>query len=216
MKKTFNILFFFILITPTFCQEIKNIKEIGLNIPSLIGKTLEIKGLYTNNNFFSISAYSGVMFPNKLQLSYVKIGDYTDDHLSSGVYFGFGTRFTPRKNINGDHFFMGFRLISGYFLQSAMPWEDYQEHFIDNIIPDDYYFINGRVHSKGIYFGFAGEIGSHFELKDKIGLDVGLEIGISLYESKFQVSKYYNRLPGIGVYHVKLIFCPYYIMKKNR
>ncbi len=199
-----------------FCQETKNIKEIGLNTPSLIGRTIEIKGLYFNNKFFSYTAYTGFMFTNELQRTYFKIYDYTDDHLSSGLYSGIGVRFTPRKNIDRNHLFIGFRIIYGYFIQSATYPDDFEEHFRDRIIPDDYYFKNDRVYSKGIYFGIAGEIGTYIEILKKIGIDVGLEIGFSLYESKRQVSSYYNRLPGIGCWNIKGILSPYYIIKKNK
>ena len=187
------------------CQTEKgNYFSIGLNFPPFIGRTIELKSVYAYHSLYCWTITSGVMFNNQYAAKWGLPYDGTDDHINSGIYIGIGNRFTPRKSILRNYPFIGGKIYSGYFKQSAT----YDSQLL--IFSNDFYFVKDRVYSEGIYIGIAGEIGFAFMIKRKLNLEIGFEYGHELYTTNRRISSFYSRFPGMGIFHSKGLLTLFY------
>ncbi len=191
----------------TWCQD-KNALSIGSNLPPLLGNTYTLFSEIIPNKKYTLNLELGGMFNNDLQGSFTKEGTGRSDHINSGYYISTGIRFTPRQKINQSYFFIGTKLLGGYFEQSAVPWEDFESFFADRTIPEDYYFKDNRVYSEGYYFGFAAEIGYNIRILKKIHIELGLQGGRHFFTTKRQVDQIFSILPGLGALNVVGILRP--------
>jgi len=196
-------------------QVIKRMIGVGLNLPSLIGNTIAFDGELTQNRLFLYTIGLGGMLNNKLQGTFTKIGEATYNHENSGVYSSFGIRYTPRKEFNNIYFFVGAKLLGGYFKQSASYEEPFEDWFRDGEIPDDFYFSGNRVYSKGFFTAFAVESGMNIIIIGNFHAEVGLQYGHHFYTTKKQVSNISSILPGLGSMNFVGIFKLKFVIKKN-
>jgi hypothetical protein len=164
----------------TFAQEdiLKN--SIGLNIPSLIGKTIDFK--YENNfkSHCSFQVALGLMSNNTLKGSLLKISDGTNNWENSGAFTSFGYRYKTSKEINRNTLFIGAKSISGYFHQIA--------ENIENETP---------IERSGFFTAIGIESGFELRIIDKLNLEMGIQFSPVIYSYK-QASRYFSVLPGIG------------------
>jgi hypothetical protein len=173
-------LFLILVFKVNFAQELGFKKSIGLNIPSLIGKTIDLK--YENNyrSHCSFQIALGLMVKNKLKGSLLKINDGSNNWENSGAYTSFGFRYKTNKEINRNTIYFGAKSISGYFFQKA---ENYK-----NEIP---------IEKSGFFNAIGFESGFELRIIDRINLDMGFQYSPVLFSNK-QASQYFSVLPGIG------------------
>jgi hypothetical protein len=177
-----NCITFLLILTSNVIFAQKDIlkKSIGLNISSLIGKTIDFK---YENNFKSHCSFQiaiGLMIKNKLMGSLLKISDGTTDWENSGAFTSIGFRYKTSKEINRNTLYFGAKSISGYFIQIA--------ESIANEIP---------IESSGIFTAIGIESGFELRIIDKLNLDMGIQFSPVIYSNK-QASQYFSVLPGIG------------------
>ena len=171
----------------------------GMNLPPLIGKTLAISTELTSHRNYSFTVGVGAMTNCTLPRQYRHpVGEGTYNHSNSGVYTSIGIRFTPQKKINSTHFFIGGKLLGGYFKQSAEFRVPFENWFKDNQIPEDFYFIEDRVYSEGFFVGYAIESGINIKLTGHFHTEIGLQYGNHIFTTKKQVSSISSILPGLG------------------
>lgn len=176
------ILIFILLtfLTESYCQDIINKYSIGLNLPSLAGHTIDLK---IENNWkphWTMQLGLGIMINNKIKGSWVKVNDGTRDWENSGLFTYFGVRYNTRKEIAKNTFFVGSKLINGYFIQYADNYE--------NEIP---------LKRTGYFLAVGLETGLTIKAYKKISTDIGFQYSPVLYSER-QVSNRYSVLPGIG------------------
>lgn len=177
----------------------------GLNFTTFIGKTIEIKGVYTNHPLYYRTITSGIMFSNHYAARRGDPYDGTSDHINSGIYLGIGSRLTPGKSFLSNYPFLGAKVYSGYYKQSA----NYDTQLF--VFSNNFYYEKDRVYSEGIYVGIAGEIGYVFLIYNRINLELGFEYGHELYTTHRRISSHYSRFPGMGIFHLKGLVAVYYI-----
>ncbi len=208
MKRLLLLSFFLTTFPICKCQtEENNYFSIGLNFPTFIGKSLELKSVYAYNPIYNWTITTGIMFNNGYAAKFGLPYNGTDDHINSGIYIGIGSRLTPRKSLLSNYPFLGGKIYSGYFKQSAT----YDSQIF--IFSDDFYYFNDRVYSEGMYIGIAGEIGYAFMIKRRLNIEIGFEYGQELYSSDHIISNFYSRLPGMGIFHTKGLLTLYYKFK---
>jgi hypothetical protein len=209
-------LFILLLIFPVFLksQEATHRMGIGLNLPPLIGNTIALDFECTNNEHYSLTFGIGGMLKNKLPGTLYMIGESTNDHESSGVYSTFGIRYLPGKTMQRIRFFAGTKLIGGYFKQSATFEKPFEAWFRNGQIPKDYYFVDDRVYSEGIFAAIAIESGIDLKISNRFHTEFGLQGGYHFYKSKRLVSSRSSILPGLGALNiVGILKIKYMIMK---
>lgn len=196
------------------CQDDKTI-GLGLNLPSLIGKTISLDSDIARNNMYTYSFGIGGMLNNTLSGTLHKIGEATYNHVNSGFYSSGGLRYNPRKEINTTYFFVGIKLLGGYFIQSAEYHQPFEEWFRDNKIPEDYYFINDRVYSEGFFTAIALETGINVKFTNRFHTEIGFQGGHQIYTTRRQVSSMSSILPGLGALNISGILKIKYIIENN-
>jgi len=189
---------------------------LGLNLPPLIGKTVSFDTDLINNKLYSYTLGIGGMINNTLPGTLHKIGQSTYNHENSGIYISGGMRYTPGKDINKTYFFIGAKILGGYFKQSADYHEPFEEWFRDNIIPKDYYFENEKVYSEGLFTAFAFETGINIRFNNKLHTELGLQGGHHFFTTKRQVSNMSSILPGLGALNIAGILKIKYLIEINR
>ncbi|MDF1573127.1 MAG: hypothetical protein P1P82_16085 [Bacteroidales bacterium] len=188
---------------------------VGWNLPALIGKTIVFDADISKNKFYGYSIGIGGMLNNSLRGTLYEIGEATYNHENSGYYFSGGLRYTPRKEFNQTYFFIGVKLLGGYFLQSAEYHEPFNEWFRDNKIPEDYYFEGDKVYSEGLFTAFVFETGINVKFTNRFHTEIGFQGGHHIYTTKRQVSSISSILPGLGALNIAGILKIKYIIEKN-
>lgn len=167
-------------LTEIFGQEFNHKYSVGLNLPPLIGHTIDLK---IENNWkphWTMQLGLGIMIDNKIIGSWVKVDDGTMDWENSGFFTSFGLGFNTRKEIEKNTFFVGCKLINGYFIQYADNYE------------------NDMPFKRTGYFVAVGlETGLTIKIFKRISTDIGLQYSPVLYSNR-QASKWYSVLPGVG------------------
>jgi len=202
MKLKTNILAILLLITLTVSAQEKTLYSLGTNLPPIIGNTFTLNAELIPAKNYTANVEFGIMINSRLQGSYSKIGTGRSDHINSGQYLSAGLRFTPRKEANQTYFFVGIKILGGYFKQSAEMCDDFETFFKDSVIPTDYEIKGNRVYSAGYYIGLAGEIGMNLKITYRYSLEFGIQGGHHLYTSKRQVDNVFSYLPGMGSLNV--------------
>jgi hypothetical protein len=208
------ILLFFL---PVFLksQEATHRIGIGLNLPPLIGNTISLDVECTNNEHYSLTFGIGGMLKNKLQGTLYKIGESTDNHESSGIYSSIGIRYLSGKTMQRIRFFAGTKLIDGYFKQSATFEKPFEDWFRNGQIPEDYYFVDDRVHSEGLFAAIAIESGINLKITNRFDTEFGLHGGYNFHKSKIMVSNRSSILPGLGALNIVGILKIKYLIVKH-
>jgi hypothetical protein len=179
MRNIFTIALLAFLIE-TYGQNTNHKYSVALNLPPLIGHTIDLK---IENNWkphWTMQFGLGAMIDNKIKGSWVKVGDGTTDWTNSGFFASFGIRFNTRKEIEKNTFFAGLKLIDGYFIQHAKNYE--------NDIP---------IKRKGNFLAAGLEAGITIKVTKKVSMDTGLQYSPVLYSNR-QASEWYSILPGVG------------------
>jgi len=202
MKLTTTILVFLLLTKVTVSAQEKTLYSLGTNLPPIMGNTFTLNAELIPPKNFTTNFEIGIVINSRLQGSYTKIGTGRSDHINSGQYLSTGFRYTPRKYLNQTYFFVGIKILGGYFKQSAEMWDDFETFFRDGIIPTDYEIKGNRVYSEGYYTGLAGEIGMNLKVTNRFNLELGIQGGNHLYTSKRQVDNVFSYLPGMGSLNV--------------
>ena len=167
-------------LTETYGQDNIRKYSVGLNLPSIIGRTIDLK---IENNWkphLTMQFGLGAMIDNKIKGSWVKVGDGTIDWINSGIFVSFGIRFNTRKEIEKNTFFIGAKMIDGYFIQHA-----------------DYYENDVPFKRTGYFLAVGLESGITIKVIKKVSMDIGFQYSPVLYSDR-QASKWYSVLPGIG------------------
>jgi hypothetical protein len=167
-------------LTETFGQDNIRKYSLGLNLPPLIGHTIDLK---IENNWkphWTMQLGLGAMIDNKIKGSWVKESDGTMDWNNSGLFTSLGIRFNTRKEIEKNTFFVGGKLIEGYFIQHADNYE--------NDIP---------FKRTGYFVAVGIETGLTIKVIKKLSMDIGFQYSPVLYSDK-QASYRFSILPGIG------------------
>ncbi len=198
MKLILKLLAFVLLTNLSVSAQEKIVYAVGTNLPPIIGNTYTLNAELIPQKNITANVEIGIMIDSKLQGSYTKIGTGRSNHINSGQYLSAGLRYTPRKSSNQTYFFIGAKLLGGYFKQSAEMWEDFASFFRDGTIPADYEIKGDRVYSKGYFMGLAGDIGVNLRITNRFHLELGIQSGHNLFTSKRQVDNVYAYLPGIG------------------
>jgi hypothetical protein len=169
-----------IFLTSTYGQDNSRKYSIGLNLPPLIGQTIDLK--FENNwkPHWTAQIGLGFMIDNKQKGSWSKVHDGTKDWKNSGMFSSVGIRFNTRNDIEKNTFFFGTKLLGGYFLQSALNTQN-KETF----------------EMTGYYFAIGYETGATIKVYKKLSVDIGLLYSPVLYSDK-QASYRFSILPGIG------------------
>jgi hypothetical protein len=167
-------------LTETFGQDNTHKYSVGLNLPPIIGHTIDLK---IENNWkphWTMQLGLGAMIDNKIKGSWVKVDDGTMDWVNSGFFTSFGIRFNTRKEIEKNTFFVGVKMIDGYFIQHADNYE--------NDIP---------FKRTGYFLAVGLESGITIKFIKKVSMDIGFQYSPVLYSDR-QASKWYSVLPGVG------------------
>lgn len=215
MKLKIKLLAFVLLTNLSVSAQEKTVYSVGTNLPPIIGNTFTLNAELIPQKRITANVEIGIMIDSKLKGSYTKIGTGRSNHINSGQYLSTGLRYTPRKNSNQTYFFIGAKLLGGYFKQSAEMWDDFASLFKDGIIPADYEIKGDRVYSEGYFMGLAGDIGVNLKITNWFHLELGIQGGHNLYTSKRQVDNVYSHLPGIGALNFVGIVRTKFIIGKN-
>ena len=175
----------------------------GINLPTFIGKSLEVRSVYANHRFYNWTFCPGIMFANRDATTVGKDYPGTSVVYNTGIYLGLGGRFTPRKSLQSSYPFFGVKLIPGYFKQ----WSTYSP---SAQFQNDFYFIGNKVYAEAVSVLMAEELGYAFLVKRKINIEIGLEYGQKLFTSNTAFPPQNSRLPGMGFFHLKGIVAVYY------
>ena len=202
MKLKTKILAFLFLTTLTVSAQEEVLFSVGTNLPPIIGNTFTLNAELIPPKNFTANVEIGIMINSRLQGSFTEIGTGRSDHINSGQYLSAGLRFTPRKRANQTYFFVGVKVLGGYFNQSAEIWDEFETFFRDEIIPTDYEIKGNRVYSKGAFIGLAGDIGINVKVSNRFNIEFGIQGGHHVYTSKRQVDNVYSYLPGMGALNV--------------
>lgn len=174
------IIAFFTCLTQGITQE-KNYKyAIALNIPPIIGHTIDLKFEYDWKPHWTFQLGAGYMINNKIKGSWKQVDDGTSNWNNSGFFASLGARFNTRKEINKNTFFVGTKLINGYFDQQAY---------------DDEYDI--PINSTGYFIAAGIETGVTIKIFERLKSDIGFQYSPVIY-SDSQASNFYSILPGTG------------------
>jgi hypothetical protein len=168
------------ILTETSGQDYFHKYSVGLNLPPLIGHTMDLKIENNLKPHWTMQLGLGMMIDNKIKGSWVKLHDGTSDWQNSGLFASFGIRFNTGKQIKKNTFFVGSKLISGYFVQQAVNSED-----------------DTRFRKTGNFVAAGLETGITISVLKNISLDVGFQYSPVLYSDK-QASSWYSVLPGVG------------------
>ena len=113
MKQIIIIISFLTVFQECNCQsDSKTYISLGLNFPAFLGRTLELKGIYARNAWYSWTITSGIMFNNQYAAKWGNPYDGTSNHINSGIYMSLGNRFTPRRSLMNNYLFIGGKFIS--------------------------------------------------------------------------------------------------------
>ena len=153
----------------------------GLNLPPLIGHTFDLKIEKHPRPHWTYQWSAGLMINNKLRGTYYKVGDGIKDRSNSGAFTSIGARFNTRKEINKSAYFIGYKLIGGYFVEKGST-------------PDD---INKPIRNTGLFAAAALETGTTIRFTNRFHLDIGFQYSLPFYTDD-QVSIHHSVLPGIG------------------
>ena len=167
-------------LTVTFGQDNAHKYSVGLNFPPIIGHTIDMK---IENNWkphWTMQLGLGAMIDNKTKGSWVKVDDGTMDWVNSGFFTSFGIRYNTRKEIVKNTFFVGSKLINGYFIQYADNYE--------NDVP---------FKRTGYFIAVGLETGLTIKMFKRISTDIGFQYSPVLFSDR-QASKRYSVLPGVG------------------
>lgn len=189
--------------------------SVGTNLPPIIGNTYTLNAELIPQKKFTANAEIGIMIDSKLRRSFTLKGTGRSSHINSGQYLSTGLRYTPRTSFNQTYFFIGAKLLGGYFKQSAVMDIDFAEFFKDGSIPADYEIEGDRVYSEGFFMGLAGDIGVNLKITNRFHLELGIQCGHHLYTSSRQVDIVYSRLPGIGTLNMVGIVRTKFVIGKN-
>ena len=175
---------------------------IGLNLPPIAGNTLDLKIESNPRPHWTHQLATGVMINNKIPGSLLKKGDFTRDWVNSGAFASLGVRFNTRKQINKSTYFIGSKLIGGYFDQSGTSnWDN----------------TNQAIRETGLFAAVGLETGATIKFTDRFHLDIGFQYSLPFYTDK-QVSGLFSVLPGIGaIMNLQGIVTPkFYIGRRKK
>lgn len=171
---------FLVIVVQCYGQEVKPKFAIGINLPPLVGKTIDLKLERICNNHWTMLIGLGAMKDNKLQGTFFKLDDGMSNHINSGLFASLGIRFNKRKEIVRNGIFIGGKLIGGNFDQQATE--------------DETGAVIGR---KGNFLAMGFESGVTLKIYKRLGMDIGIQYSPVLFSDK-QVSGRFSILPGIG------------------
>jgi len=180
MKKLILTLVAILITLHSYTQETQGKYSIGLNLPPLIGKTIDLRFENNLNPHWALQLSAGVMIDNHMKGSVYKVYDGLSDFNNSGFFASAGIRYYHHKEVKKSALFAGVRIISGYFDQSGR----YEEG-------------HNQVSESGYFIATGIEAGVTWRLSDKFKLDTGLQYSPVIYADR-QVSRFFSVLPGIG------------------
>lgn len=188
-----------------FSQKIFDNVAIGINLTPLISNTLDLKFEINPHRNWTYQLSAGGMLNRKTQ--YISKSDYTDDHISSGIFTSVGQRYNTRKEINKSTFFLGWKFIGGYFDQRGIQYP---------AIYDTITEIGAPVHKTGFFIAVGVETGSTIKITDRFWFDMGIQFTPPIYKDE-QVSELYSILPGISPFLNLQVFIvsKFYITKQH-
>lgn len=171
---------FLVIIVHCYGQEVKPKFAIGINLPPLVGKTIDLKLEGICNNNWTMLIGLGAMEDNKLQGTYFKLDDGMSNHSNSGLFATIGIRYNDSRKMAKARLFFGSKLIGGSFNQQATE--------------DETGAVIGR---KGNFLAMGFESGVTLKIYKRLGMDIGIQYSPVLFSDK-QVSGRFSILPGIG------------------
>lgn len=156
---------------------------IGLNLPPMLGTTLDIGFERNIKPNFSVEISSGYVFNSKLN-SLFKKGSLFDLDKKSGFFLKLGARYNFRKDLSKFAPFLGLNIVN------AIAMEEGIYVGLDN--PNIPYPINNNSYNLGI----SGIIGFTSPADKKLNVDVGIQAGRLLVDNLMDFHSY---MPGMGV-----------------
>lgn len=171
---------FLVVLMQCHGQEVKRQYAIGLNLPPLLGKTIDLRVEKNCNAHWTGQVGLGAMKDNKLQGTYFKLDDGMSNHINSGLFATGGIRYNVSRKMAKPRLFFGSKLIGGSFNQKATEDE------------------TGAVISrKGNFLALGFESGVTLKIYKRLSMDIGIQYSPVLFSDK-QVSGRFSILPGIG------------------
>lgn len=171
---------FLVIVVQCHGQEVKRQYAIGLNLPPLVGKTIDLKLERICNNNWTMLIGLGAMKDNKLQGTYFKLDDGMSNHINSGLFATGGIRYNVSRKMAKARLFFGSKLIGGSFNQQATE--------------DETGAVIGR---KGNFLALGFESGVTLKIYKRLCMDIGIQYSSVLFSDR-QVSSRFSILPGIG------------------
>lgn len=180
MKKLISTLIAALVTLYCYTQETQGKYSIGLNLPPLIGKTIDLRFENNLNPHWTLQLSAGAMIDNHIKGSVYKVYDGLAYFNNSGFFGSAGIRYYYHKEVKKSALFGGVKIINGYFDQSGR----YEEG-------------HNQVSESGYFIATGIEAGVSWRLSDKFKLDTGLQYSPVIYADR-QVSRFFSVLPGIG------------------
>lgn len=158
---------------------------IGLNLPPMLGTTLDIGFEHTIKPNFSVEISSGYVFNSKLN-SLLKKGSLFDLDKKSGFFLTLGARYNFRKDLSKFAPFLGWNIVNaiameeGTYIGEDTPSIPYPDPIVNN----------------SYNLGITGIIGVTSPSDKKLNVDVGIQVGRLLVDDLLDFHSY---MPGMGV-----------------
>lgn len=152
---------------------------LGLNLSPILANSYEIIGTYSISKEFEISLKFGYAGKNGLRFIQLK-GDYIENKTHSGFFAKSGIRFISKFK---------------FFISTDLIFSQYVNTGTDNSFnPPIFLKSRGEIFGIGATTGYRKEI-----LKDKIFLDIGLQIAFAQKRNDYVGFIGHNYQPGLGV-----------------
>lgn len=168
--------------------------QVGVNIPPIIAKTLEVTSTFTTHPGYSINLNAGSTFGTSLSGPWLyDIYDGVGDRKTKGVFLKGGGRLFP-FNMTGKkrrgNFYVGGFLILSHYNQEAMQ-KDLSD--LNNDYPKE-----TPISAKGTVFAKAFTMGFTHHLNSRLELDWGFQKSFGIKRSDYLGYPDRDYQPGVG------------------
>lgn len=179
MKRQLLTYLLIIITVTTYGQSIFSNTALGINLPPIIGKTIDLKIETNPNSHLTTQLAIGYMQDNKLIGTIYKVGDFTKNWNNAGAFVSLGLRYNTRNNFEKSTLFIGTKVIGGYFDQTADSSG------------------GGKIHRTGFFSAIGIESGLTLKIQQRFSIDFGFQYSYPFYKDR-QASELFSVLPGIG------------------
>lgn len=159
--------------------------ELGINIPSFIERTADLRLVIFPNYPFSFTFNGGYMYNNQLKGSFEKVEDGTRNWNNSGWYIAAGGRINFLQIFQPTDYFFSVKYLTGYFNQSC----DYTNPMNNN---------SYALTATGLFYAFCFEGGMRYRVRNSFSLDFGIQCSMPYNLSSKMASETFSVLPGVG------------------